>query len=313
VFFNAGFIQLAGFTAGLTGSFFDFDTQPYSNGTPWWSSNQGGNGIPVFAYTAQFGNGWSATISAEDTTSRRSSVTGFGEAYAGREWPDVVGNLRVDQAWGSAQIMGAVHNVHAFTAGTTVEDNATGYAVGGGLKLNAPMLGKGDFLIGQVTYSKGATNYLLVNSGAGGAAFLLQTGYPAVTNSAYGQVFDAVATAATGGLDLTTGWDVTVGFEHHWVPNWKTSIYGSYGELRYSDAASAVIAPAGTTGNANWSAMQIGSRTVWTVVPNLDLSLELTYNKVNTAYDGQASAGFGTFEDKGFVSGMFRVQRNFYP
>ena len=27
--------------------------------------------------------------------------------------PDIVANLRVDQAWGSAQIMGAVHMVNA--------------------------------------------------------------------------------------------------------------------------------------------------------------------------------------------------------
>ena len=28
--------------------------------------------------------------------------------------PDVVGNLRVDQAWGSAQIGGAVHQVNPY-------------------------------------------------------------------------------------------------------------------------------------------------------------------------------------------------------
>ena len=27
--------------------------------------------------------------------------------------PDIVGNLRVDQAWGSAQVMGALHQVNA--------------------------------------------------------------------------------------------------------------------------------------------------------------------------------------------------------
>ena len=34
-------------------------------------------------------------------------------AYGGWQAPDIVGNLRVDQAWGSAQIMGAAHEVNA--------------------------------------------------------------------------------------------------------------------------------------------------------------------------------------------------------
>ena len=33
--------------------------------------------------------------------------------YGGFQAPDVVANLRVDQAWGSAQIMGALHDVNA--------------------------------------------------------------------------------------------------------------------------------------------------------------------------------------------------------
>ena len=63
---NAAFIQFAGFTAGKTGSFFDFDLQPYSNQTNFWGSNLAGGGIDVFAYTAQFGNGMSASLAAED-------------------------------------------------------------------------------------------------------------------------------------------------------------------------------------------------------------------------------------------------------
>ena len=33
--------------------------------------------------------------------------------YGGLQAPDVVGNLRIDQAWGSAQVMGAWHQVNA--------------------------------------------------------------------------------------------------------------------------------------------------------------------------------------------------------
>src|SRR6476469_6068828 len=105
---NAAFIQLAGFTVGKTASFFDFDTNPYSNQTNFWGSNYGGAGIDVFAYTAQFGNGWSASISVEEPASRRMSITSTGSAtatpwaYGNQQVPDVVGNIRIDQAWGSA-------------------------------------------------------------------------------------------------------------------------------------------------------------------------------------------------------------------
>ena len=93
-------------------------------------SDTGDGGWMVVAYTAQFGGGLSATLSAE--MSRRTTVpTGTGAAarrllspavaprhtvarQRGRlQMPDVVANLRIDQAWGSAQIMGAVHQVNA--------------------------------------------------------------------------------------------------------------------------------------------------------------------------------------------------------
>ncbi len=35
--------------------------------------------------------------------------------YGGYQVPDIVANLRVDQTWGSAQVMGAIHQVNAST------------------------------------------------------------------------------------------------------------------------------------------------------------------------------------------------------
>ena len=62
---------MAGFTAGKTGSFFDFDGQPYSNQSNVWVSDNGGNGVDLFAYTAQLGNGLSASIAAENNDGHR--------------------------------------------------------------------------------------------------------------------------------------------------------------------------------------------------------------------------------------------------
>jgi hypothetical protein len=296
-----GFIQFAGFTAGKTGSFFDFDGQPYSNQSNIWSSNNGGNGVDLFAYTAQLGNGLSASIAAENNRGHRLGVAttvGGVQAIGGQQMPDIVGNLRIDQAWGSAQVMGAAHETN-YGAGPSDE---VGYAFGVGAKINLPMLGKGDYIQGQFTWAKGAIDY--VGSGLGNAQTRGQGGI-----TSYGPAFDSVLTGAAS-ADLTEGWSITGGYEHNWVPGWKTSLYGSYGELEYSAAASASLlagAALATGGSANWSYYQIGSRTVWTPVTNLDLSVEVMYQKIDTAFTGP------TVGDNSWWSGMFRAQRNFYP
>ena len=83
--------------------------------------------------------------------------------------PDIVANLRVDQAWGSAQIMGALHMVNpayytslgtGFTINTSHPDDEIGFAVGAGVKVNAPMIGQGDYFQMQVNYTQGALRYI---------------------------------------------------------------------------------------------------------------------------------------------------------
>src|SRR6202171_3055493 len=118
------FIQFAGFTFGKSSS-------AYS--TPWngfpgniSSSLLGGNntdtGTNNIQYTAQFGNGVSGSIGLDDPLGfNRTNVfnlaTGLnaavvtGNAYAGVHAPDVVGNIRIDQAWGLFQISAAAHEV----------------------------------------------------------------------------------------------------------------------------------------------------------------------------------------------------------
>jgi hypothetical protein len=335
-FSNAFFIQFAGFTAGSTTSFFDFDTQAYSNQTNVLGSSLAGAGTPLVAYTAQLGNGLSATIEAEDEGGRRAYILNTtapaATSFGGKRIPDFVANLRLDQAWGSAQLMGAVHNSRAAYnggagIGTGNPDDKTGYAFGAGLKLNLPMLGKGDYAIAQGSWSKGATSYSAVGmpgiAGSGAVPnFAISNGVAGSLTTAYGLVTDSVFTGAGGGQqELTRAWSVTGGYEHNWTSQWKTSLYGAYGRVMYSDAASAIIAAtaatpgllAGTAGSASFSFSQIGTRTVWTPVTNLDLSVDLIYNKLNTAFAGSGTAAGGTYQDKSWFAGMFRAQRNFYP
>ena len=79
-------------------------------------------GVNNIQYTAQFGNGVSATIGLDDpTVFNRTAVYNLGipsaigangtgsNAYGGTHAPDIVGNIRVDQAWGLFQISAAAH------------------------------------------------------------------------------------------------------------------------------------------------------------------------------------------------------------
>jgi hypothetical protein len=92
--------------------------------------------------------------------------------------PDVVGNLRVDQAWGSAQIGGALHQVNVSyyntTAGTTIglfgnqeasgnPNDEWGWAAMAGIRLNAPFIGTGDYFAAQGIYTEGALRYIFQN------------------------------------------------------------------------------------------------------------------------------------------------------
>ena len=93
------------------------------------------------AYTASFGGGFTATLSAESPGTVGASGGGtqqnggyfntnsgpqagtFNPAliqYGGQKWPDIVGALHVKQGWGEAQVSGVIHNVNvsASTDGT---------------------------------------------------------------------------------------------------------------------------------------------------------------------------------------------------
>src|ERR1700688_2955636 len=94
--------------------------------------------------------------------------------YAANQIPDLVGNLRVDQGWGSAQIAGALHQVRAGSYGNNVSPlvpnvgpaaftgqapaDKWGFALMGGAMANVPT-GTGDKVWANVVYAQGAIAY----------------------------------------------------------------------------------------------------------------------------------------------------------
>ena len=216
---NRAFIQWAGFTFGLAQSFYDFYSVP---ATSYWgsfpASDTGDPGWMVLGYTAQFGNGLSATLAAEmrrmTSIGQDGGILGTtGGNYGGFQAPDVVANLRVDQAWGSAQIMGALHQVNPLYYANFGKlfhpDDELGFAVGAGIKLNAPMIGQGDYLQAQVNYTQGALKYIFQTPTSNwfkqdGSQF----GFGLLSDGVYGGVIPGLNTT---NVELTTAWGVNAG------------------------------------------------------------------------------------------------------
>jgi hypothetical protein len=308
------------------------------------ASDTGDAGQYVLAYTAQFGNGFSATIAAEGPQQNRQTTIfsngsqislgniGATNYYGGLDTPDVVGNLRVDQAWGSAQVMAAYHNVNAtyydavpgIAAGVAHPDEQAGWAVGGGLKLNAPMIGPGDYLQAQVNYAQGASGYVAAGNVSYGAFEGQGWGYGLTSDAVFGNVgphHDQL------GLQLTTAWGVNASYEHHWNSEWKTSVYGGYIAFNYNDAANAFIcdntlhAVSGVCDN-DWSYWDVGTRTQWNVTKDFYLGLDVVYTRLNTADDGAVIRDsakndhpFSSYQvgDRDAWIVNFRVHKDFYP
>ena len=331
---NRAMIQFAGFTAGLAQSIYDgmnYAVVSYYGGSIWTpgGADTGDGGAQVLAYTAQLGNGLSASISAENA--RNGSVTGYSAAgtavtaipstvspttvngKGGNKYPDVVANLRVDQAWGFGQVMGAIHDASASYDDATASlsthpSNAVGYALGVAGRVNLPMLGMGDYITAQFNWTKGANKY----ASAGSSLSNQQGG-----TKATGTMTDGVYLNGANSLLLTTAWSTGAAYEHNWNPKWKTSIYGGYTKYDYSDAQNAVLFTAASVAagaNADFSTWQLGTRTAWAPVNNLEVGLDVLYTKLNGQNAGtDTQAHIDASQAKSAWVTHLRIQRNFYP
>ena len=78
IYANRGFIQFAGFTLGLASSFFDFYSSPIVTYFSVPTEDTGDGGWRVAAYTANFGNGVTSTLSLEEPRRRSIVNTSLG-------------------------------------------------------------------------------------------------------------------------------------------------------------------------------------------------------------------------------------------
>ena len=313
--FTRAFIQFAGLTAGYAQSMFDFYANAYN------FSNLRGSGatVALLAYTATFGDGFSATLSAEDQASRRTAIgstiasttaapitiggvssTSFQAQPAGSRVPEIVGNLRLDRPWGAVQLSAAAHQVDASLFASTalgtppttyafpaLTSNSYGFAVQGGLKLNTDYISPGDKFWLQVAYEKGAYGYIAgdnlgFNYGAVNQNRFMGDGFTSISYSGSGwnpQIDSDCVFTGSGACEQQWGFDITGAYKHYWLPILSSAVYGSYLELHYP--AGALAGFGGAVGVSDLKETRVGTNLVWTPLAGFDIGAEFMYALLN--------------------------------
>ena len=335
------YIQFAGFTMGKAVSQFSTPWTNYPANNIDGLPGGGGSvtGVTQFSYTAQFGNGVSATVSAQDPTvynqvavanlstgslSAANLVAGtFGVSdYGGTRAPDLVGMVRVDQAWGLFQASVALHDNHAAyygfgsnggTAGLAGlsgtealghPDDKWGWAGQLAVSINNIPTGAGDTLNLTGVYTNGASRYNFQDLMATNYLMYGGTGIPGAYQSlGIAGLSDSVFITG-GSQQLTTTYGFRGGYTHNWDPFWNTSVYGAWAAVRYNDTAKNLlcvgpglgangVALAGlgsalSTGvggcNPDFNYAVVGTVTRWTPVKNLTFSADLAYTMLDQKF-----------------------------
>jgi hypothetical protein len=352
------FIQWAGFTFGHTKSFTDVPGTPADDTFKSLHATQnisdtGANGTNQIAYTWELGNGMTLNVGADERRTKAlanlsnnvltvgsNPATAFGPYQHPTPWV----NFAVNQAWGRFGVSAVFNKTNATyyngatpalgctgaQTGTTqcgYPDDKWGWAVLSGIDIKAPWAGPGDHFGGFFNYGVGATAY-------SGGSLLASPGLFGSGNTvAFGVITDAVYTNG-GQLQLTTAWTAGAGYEHFWVANVSTTLYGTFTQVRYNDTVinSGVFcgtAP-GTAQNLVLAAghcdpgfnyWTIGTHTDWFPVAGFRLAVDVLYARVETADSGQVvtlskaqgarPTGNYTAKDLGILSVVFRAQRSF--
>ena len=351
------FIQFAGFTMGKAVSQFAAPWTAYPGNN--YDGLVGGmnttTGVNQFSYTFDFGQGVTAAISAQDPTQyTQAGVFNvnagglFGTSdYAGTKAPDVIGMVRVDQAWGLFQASVAAHdnnaayytNANTAIGGTQAVGGPAdkwGWAAALALQIKNIPTGPGDDIKVQGVYTNGATRYNIgdLAGPAGSAAVFGGAIRPGSFQSiGFGMAPDSVF-GTNGEQQLVTTWGFRGAYTHNWDPYWNTSLFGAYAAVSYNGTAKALICGVGGVGgsfrtvghfvgtscNPDYNIGQLGLITRWTPVKNLTFSGEAVYTMLDQKMAGtitqNANVGIGkptaTYDLKNQETWTFllRAQRN---
>jgi hypothetical protein len=360
------FIQFAGFTMGKAVSQFSAPWTNYPQNNYDGLPGGGGwvTGVNQFTYTFDFGQGITAAISAQDqvaygTTAVGNLSVGLSTAnlvagtlgagdLGGSRSPDIIGMVRVDQAWGLFQASVAAHDNHAAYyggpltpfAGTELAGHPGdkwGWAGQLALSIKNIPTGAGDTINVQGVYTNGATRYNFNDLMATNFLMYGSSGLPGVYQSiGLGALSDSVFVSG-GDQQLTTTYGMRGGYVHNWDPYWNTGIYGAWAAVKYNGTAKSLICagvPGGGAGlgaftstgvlgcNPDFNYAVVGLVTRWTPVKNLTFTGEVAYTMLDqkfasgTTFLAPTAVGVGKpaaiyeVKDQNAVSMLIRAQRN---
>lgn len=340
------FVQVGGLTAGLTDSFFDPVYTDYAMaaiGTP----DGGTDDLALFGYAYAVGNGITLMASVEDndgngrfggiaaidaaagtlvtatpsfptTAATLTAVGTLGVA------PTAVSNIqdtsnglafvaavRVDQAWGSAKLSGALTQVDtddtaiasiavsgAGGAAAATDQSELGYAIGASAEFNLPVGYDSEFGVFG-TYTHGAVSYAGVGTGITA---------PGATASWIDLSLDAVYDINNNDLELTTAWALGAGFEFGINSMLDWEVDGYYADVDHGPSIGVL---------GDYSAWAVRTSLAYRPVSGLELRAGVGY----TAYDVDATTDLttavagvqsldSTFFDDSFTA-RFRITRSF--
>jgi hypothetical protein len=312
---NLAYLTWAGITAGKAPSFFSF-----TGGGPGWANffspdQKGFNQPDLLAYTASFGGGFSATLAAQSAgpnspgfaaAATAGSQGGWGASgggtyngvvdgtYLGQDAPDIVLALALSQAWGSAQVSGVAHEVHAQNGWTFNDTSKWGWALDAGISINLPSFGAGDDILVTGAWSQNASWYSGLSDAMWG-----ENG--AVNGNGQAMFLADIAGNSDGTWSTPTAWSITAELDHHFNPQLEFSLEGSVGGVSWSNQ----IATSDVSNSTSWLIGGVGN---WVPVTNLTFTLEVLYQSTQT--DAPNSAVTAPWhKDADGVAGRFYITR----
>lgn len=336
---ESAFVRFAGFTFGASRD--NFAMMPsLTYGAGHWGSFA--NGAKQLAYTHSLGGGLSVTLALQDhqdTTlggvdatdtgadswiinsvgSTELTVLRYSPYYVHNSIPQINGRLDWVQGWGELTIAGAVANVTATNARISASNNTATvpggeynvdkmvWAVGGGLKLNLPMLASGSALWLHAAYADGMTEYTTNWTSFKGSAYRRDVGGFTMNHPSY--VFEGTYGSNDFRIETVKSWNVAALLQHFWTPQWRSVAWASYGDTD-APVTAASRAWNGTRSFGDATMWNVGTNLAWLPTRDFEIGVEVIYARVTQ--DIRSTTG-GTIYSRSDdnVTGRLRVERNF--
>lgn len=286
-----GYIQFAGFTFGRATSAFDFWA-----GDGWQGIQPGSfysdTTLNVIQYTADFGNGFSATIALEDSYGREDQYANFVEV-SGQQVPDIVANIAYEGTWGAFKIAGAWHQIGDYNPLTPAiapffSGDDSGWAALAGVRFD---FAETTTLYLEGAYASGAPGYL----GLAGTIPVLDL---------YG--------------NAVSGWYVGGSLIHYWTPSVFTTVVGSYTQTDNFQTPYFDVFPTfgggstavGGIASTDFTGYNVGVNIGW--IPVKGLTLVLQYDYLNAEYSGTDYLNTATYSTEAAQNRVtFSAKRSF--